>query len=416
MSARQLFRQEAIDAQREKFLGEATIARPVPAWVFTLLATGTAALLIIVAVWGQYTRRERVEGYLALDTGAARVLVSDGGRITDLLVKEGDEVKAGDPLAKISLDRTLGTGASTSESVTREMESRRGILEKEQSQWRELGEQQVSQLRRRIQDLQNEVRQVDSEMKLQETRIRSARDQADRYRGYANDKFVSDVLLKQKMDEVTDQEIKLQALKRQRAQVERDLAAARMDEPSIQLRTRAQVEQVSRQISELNQGMSQVEAQRENVIRAPMAGVVTNVGVNRGQSVAPDTPLATVLPKGSGMHVELLVPTRAIGFLKTGQQVVLRYEAFPYERFGQYRGTIKEIGRNVWTANEHVGPLQAREPVYRVDVALESQTVSALGQQLPLRPGMLVNADLLLEKRTILEWIFEPVLQLKGRL
>jgi membrane fusion protein len=416
MSARQLFRQEAIDAQREKFLGEATIARPVPAWVFTLLATGTAALLIIVAVWGQYTRRERVEGYLALDTGAARVLVADTGRITDLLVKEGDEVKAGDPLAKISLDRTLGTGASTSESVTREMQSRRSILEKEQAQWQALGEQQVNQLHRRIQDLQNEVGQLDAEMKLQETRIRSAKEQADRYRGLASDKFVSDVLLKQKQDEVTDQEIKLQALKRQKTQVERDLGAAKLEEPSIQLRSRAQVEQVQRQISELNQGMSQMEAQRETVIRAPMAGVVTNVAVNKGQSVSADQALATVLPKGSGMHVELLVPTRAIGFLKPGQEVVLRYEAFPHERFGQYRGTITEIGRSVWTSGERVGPLQAREPVYRVDVTLESQTVSALGQELPLRPGMLVNADLLLEKRTILEWIFEPVLQLKGRL
>lgn len=416
MSSRPLFRQEAIDAQREKFLGEATIARPVPAWVFTLLATGTAALLIVVAVWGQYTRRERVEGYLALDTGAARVLVSDAGRITGLLVKEGDEVKAGDPLAKVSLDRTLGTGASSSESVSREMQSRRAILEKEQSQWQALGEQQVSQLRRRIQDLQSEVSQLDAEMRLQETRIKSAREQADRYRGLASDKFVSDMLLKQKNDEVTDQEIKLQALKRQRTQVERDLAAARLEEPSIQLRSRAQVEQVSRQISELNQGMSQVEAQRETVIRAPMAGVVTNVAVNQGQSVAADTPLATVLPRGSGMHVELLVPTRAIGFLKAGEEVVLRYDAFPYERFGQYRGRITGIGRNVWTAGERVGPLQAREPVYRVDVALESQTVTALGQQFPLRPGMMVNADLLLEKRTILEWIFEPVLQLKGRL
>jgi len=416
MSSRPLFRQEAIDAQREKFLGEATIARPVPAWVFTLLATGIAVLLIGVAIWGQYTRRERVEGYLALDTGAARVLVSDSGRITDLLVKEGDEVKAGDPLAKISLDRTLGTGASTSESVAREMQNRRAMLEKEQAQWQTLGEQQVNQLRRRIQDLGNEISQLDAEMKLQETRIKSARDQAERYRGYASDKFVADVVLKQKLDEVTDQEIKLQAMKRQRTQVERDLAAAKLEEPSIQLRSRAQVEQVARQISELNQGLSQVEAQRETVIRAPMAGVVTNVAVNRGQSVAADTPLATVLPKGSGMHVELLVPTRAIGFLKPGQDVVLRYEAFPYERFGQYRGRITEIGRNVWTANERVGPLQAREPVYRVDVALDSQTVSALGQQLALRPGMLVNADLLLEKRTILEWIFEPVLQLKGRL
>jgi membrane fusion protein len=54
--------------------------------------------------------------------------------------------------------------------------------------------------------------------------------------------------------------------------------------------------------------------------------------------------------------------------------------------------------------------------VYRVDVNLERQAVTALGQEFTLRPGMLVNADLLLERRTILEWIFEPVLQLKGRL
>ena len=414
---RQLFRQEAIDAQREKFLGEATIARPVPFWVFTLLAAGIAVLLIVVAVWGQYTRRERVEGYLALDTGAARVLIPDAGRVSELLVKEGDEVKAGDALAKISLDRTNVAGGSTSEAISAEMQSRRGILEKEQAQWRDLGAQQVEQLRRRVKDLEIELTQVDREMRLQETRIRSAREQLDRYQGLAGEKkFVSEALVKQKQDEVTDQEIKLQALRRQRSQVERDLGAAKMEEPQIQLRSRAQVEQVSRQLSELREGMSQVEARRETVIRAPMAGVVTNVAVNRGQSIAADAPLATVLPKGSGLHVELLVPTRAIGFVAKGQEVVLRYEAFPYERFGQYRGLITDIGRNVWTQGERIGPLSAKEPVYRVDVALDRQSVAALGQEFPLRPGMLVNADLLLEKRTLLEWIFEPVLQLKGRL
>jgi len=414
---RQLFRQEAIDAQREKFLGEATIARPVPFWVFTLLAAGIAVLLIVVAVWGQYTRRERVEGYLALDTGAARVTSPDGGRVTELLVKEGDEVKAGDELAKISLDRTNVAGGSTSDAIALEMQSRRAILEKEQAQWRDLGTQQVEQVRRRARDLENELTQVDREMKLQEVRIKSAREQLERYSGLAGEKkFVSEALVKQKQDEVTDQEIKLQALRRQRSQVGRDLAAARMDEPQIQLKSRAQVEQVARQISELKEGMSQVEARRETVIRAPLAGVVTNIAVNRGQSIAADAPLATVLPKGSGLHVELVVPTRAIGFVKKGQEVVLRYEAFPHERFGQYRGVITDIGRNVWTQGERIGTLTAKEPVYRVDVALDRQAVTALGQEFPLRPGMAVNADLLLEKRTLLEWIFEPVLQLKGRM
>src|SRR5436189_5108352 len=201
----QLFRQEAIDAQREKYLGEATIARPVPFWVFTLLAAGTALLVIAVALWGQYTRRERVEGYLALDRGAARVLIPDAGRVTELLVKEGDEVKAGEAMAKISLDRMTGAGASTSEAVAAEMQARRTNLEKEQERWRELGTQQVEQLKRRIKDLENELTQVDREMKLQQTRIKAAREEADRYKSLAADKFVSDVVHKQKLNDVTDQ-------------------------------------------------------------------------------------------------------------------------------------------------------------------------------------------------------------------
>ncbi len=416
MPPRQLFRQEAIDAQREKFLGDATIARPVPFWVFTVLAAGVALLLIAVALWGQYTRRERVEGYIALDSGAAKVLIPDSGRVTDLLIREGDEVKSGDEMARISLDRTTGSGASTSEAVAQEMQNRRAILEKEQNQWRDLGSQQVEQVRRRVKDLDSELGQIDREMKLQEERIKSARDQLERYKGLAGEKqFVSEALVKAKRDEVTDQEIKLQTLRRQRTQVERDLASAKLEGPAIELRSRAQVEQVSRQISELREGLAQVEAKRETVIRAPMAGVVTNIAVTRGQSTSADTLLATVLPKGSGMHVELLVPTRAIGFVKPGQEVVLRYDAFPYERFGQYRGVVSDLSRNVWSSGDRIGPLSAREPVYRVDVKMDRQNVTALGQDFALRPGMLVNADLLLEKRTLLEWIFEPVLQLKGR-
>jgi membrane fusion protein len=413
---RQLFRQEAIDAQREKYLGEATIARPVPFWVFTLLAAGTAVLLISVALWGEYTRRERVEGYLSLDAGAARVSIPDSGRVTELLIKEGDEIAAGTVMAKVSLDRSTGSGVSASETASQEMASRRTNLEKEQERIQELGEQQAGQTRRRVKDLENELAQIDREMKLQDTRLRSAKEQAERYKSLAGEKFVSDVVSKQKQDEVTDQEIKVQALRRQRSQVERDLASVKMDEPSIQLRTRTQIEQVARQISELQEGMAQVEAKRETVVRAPVTGVVANVAVTLGQSIVNDAPLATILPKGSGLHAEMLVPTRAIGFIQKGQEVVMRYDAFPHERFGQYRGVVTDIGRNVWAPGDKLGPLSVKEPVYRVDVKLERQSVAALGQEFPLRPGMLVNGDLLLEKRTLLEWIFEPVLQLKGRL
>ena len=414
--SKKLFRQEAIDAQREKFFGEATIARPLPFWVLTALAAAAALMIIAVAVWGQYTRRERVEGYLALDVGAAKVLIPDAGRIVELLVKEGQEVALGAPLAKISYDRSTEASSSTSGAVAKELAQRRTILEKEQGQWRDLGEQQVQQLRKKVVDLQSELTQIDAEMKLQEKRLISAREQAQRFAELAKDKFYSEVAVRQKQDDVTDQEIRLQAMKRQRITLDRELSNARMEEPTITLKARAQVDQVSRQISEVQQTLAIEDARRETVIRAPINGTVTNIAINQGQSVAADALLATVLPKGSVLHVELLVPTRAIGFVTKGKEVVIRYEAFPFERFGQYRGVIAEVSQAVWSAGEKVGPLAIKEPVYRVDVILDKQTVAALGHEYPLRSGMLVNADIMLEKRSLLEWIFEPVIQLRGRL
>jgi membrane fusion protein len=413
--SQKLFRQEAIDAQREKFFGEATIARPLPMWALTMLAVGAAAVMIAVAVWGQYTRRERVEGFLALDVGAARVQIPDAGRVAELMVKEGQQVVTGAPLVRISYERATQTSASTAALVSGELAQRRTLLAKEQDQLRELGEQQLQQLKKKIVDTQSEVAQIDREMKLQEQRLGSAREQAKRFADLAREKFVSDIVARQKQDEVTDQEIRLQALKRSRITLERELGNARMEEPAIALKSRAQVDQVSRQISEVQQTLATEEAKRETIISAPITGTVTNIAVSAGQSVAADALLATVLPQGSVLHAEMLVPTRAIGFVNKGKEVVMRYEAFPFERFGQYRGVISDVSQTVWSAGEKVGPTVTREPVYRVAVTLDKQSVAAFGQDFPLRSGMLVNADILLEKRSLIEWIFEPVMQLRGR-
>ena len=413
---RQLFRQQAIDAQREKLLGEVSIARPVPYWVFTALAATTAIALIGFAFWGEYTRRERVEGFIALDAGAARLLAPEAGVVAALLVKEGDEVDAGAPVLRLSLDRATASGATSGELVQRELKDRLDTLSSEQQQALRLAEQQALVLRQKITDLQKELAQLDTEIRLQQARVKSARDELERTEKLVSDRFISESALTTKRNELLDQETKLSALRRTRLTVERDLSAARTELPTIEMQARQKSDQLARAKSEVQQGIVQEEARREAVIRAPMAGTVTNIAANRGESVAADAPLATVLPKGSGLHAELLVPTRAIGFIQKGQQVVLRYEAFPHERFGQYQGTVTEISRSVWSPGDKLGPLTVKEPVYRVDVKLERQSVAALGAEIALRPGMLVNADILLERRTLLEWLFEPVLQLRGRL
>jgi membrane fusion protein len=416
MATQQLFRQEAIDAQREKLLGEVSLARPVPLWIFTALALAFAVALVAFSVWGEYARRERVDGFLALDAGAARILAPEPGIVAELLAREGEEVEAGQPLIRLSFERGTASGVTSSELVQREIAERRLVLERELQQTRLLGQQQADALRRKIADLERELAQFDVEIRAQQSRLASSRNEFQRAEELFKEKFYSESKLIEFRNNVLDQQVKVEGLRRERAGVERELSAARAEEPSIALKTESAIEQIRRQLSELQQGSVEEEAKRENVIRAPVAGIFTNIAAARGETVAESAPLAVIVPKGGGLHAQLLVPTRAIGFVQPGQEVVLRYDAFPFQRFGQYRGTVERVSRTVWSPGEKVGSMVVKEPVYRVDVKLDSQVVAAADQKLPLRSGMAVNADILQEKRKVWEWVFEPVLSLKQRL
>lgn len=127
--------------------------------------------------------------------------------------------------------------------------------------------------------------------------------------------------------------------------------------------------------------------------------------VGAGQS------LLSILPAGSALQAQLLVPSRAIGFIEPGSRVVMRYQAFAYQKFGQQYGRVADISRSALTPAEVealVGQ-QPREPVYRVKVTLDSQRVLAYGHPEPVRPGMALDADILMERRRLIEWVFEPL-------
>jgi membrane fusion protein len=409
--SRSLFRPEAIEAQREKLLGELSTVRPVPMWIFTGLAVSFATAFLVFAFVGEYTRRERVEGFLAGDAGAARILAPAAGTITQILVKEGDEVQAGSEIARLKTEH-----GSTWEDVEQQLLARKHGLQNEQTEAELMGQQQRAQLNDRIKGLTQELEQAGHEVALQDLRIASAQEALARAEDLNKRGFLSDDTVRARRNELLDQQSKLQSLKRAQTITDRDLHSAQADLPQIDLRTRNQIQQIEQKKGELEQDLLQNRAKQEQGILASISGVVTNIVPNQGESVAANTVVATILPNGTHLHAQLLVPTRAIGFIVPGNGVVLRYDAFPFQRFGQYHGTVASVSRTVWTPGEKIGPLTVREPVYRVDVTLDKQTASNGGQEFPLRPGMMVSADILLEKRTLFEWIFEPVLALRQRM
>jgi membrane fusion protein len=405
---RQLFRQEAIDAQREKLLGAVSNTRPVPMRVFALIAASFAIALIVFAFWGEYTRRERVEGFLATDVGAARVQAPLTAVVEELYVKEGAEVEKGARIVKLTMS-SVGTVPKA------ELEAQITEVDAEIAAAKQVARQEEDAARARIASSDSELQVSAGEIDLQTARVATAQQELDRAQRLRKEGFYSEAEVTKRGNDLLEQRTKLQATRRQRAGLERDLANARSALAAVSLKLNEKLAQLQRKRSEVVSALEQDAGRRATEIVAPTSGVVTNIAVARGDSVAADAPIAMVVPKGS-LRAELLVPTRASGFIRPGNSVVLRYDAFPFQRFGQYRGKVDDVSRTVWSPGERVGPMVAREPVYRVDVKLDRQTVTASGQEMPLRPGMTVSADILLEKRTVFEWIFEPVLELRGRL
>jgi membrane fusion protein len=411
--ARKLFRDEALAHHQEKFWGEVMVSRPLPLTLLTLAALTVAGLMGAYLTWGEYSRKVKVTGYLSPQIGVVRVASSQAGVLTHLL-EEGAEVKAGDAIAKISLQRDPGSEARQA-ALKSEIGNRRESLEAERARLDATLAEQVKQLATRESTLSQEIEAASREIAAQDERVTALRNVADRHEKLFKEGFIGPNLAEQKKSDMLEQKAKLEAMRRTRVQLQRDLQTAQNERRSVALRRDSSQGEIDRQLSALNREQVDTDDQaREVVVAAPIDGVVSTRAVTRGQTVSANAPLVTLLPENNTLQAEILVPTRAAGFVKPGQTVALRYQAFPFERFGHAVGTVKEVGSNVLSTGES-GPLAPKEPVYRVVVAIKEQTVNAYGQPMNLRAGMLLDADIQLERRKLYQWLIEPIIAAAGR-
>ena len=151
-------------------------------------------------------------------------------------------------------------------------------------------------------------------------------------------------------------------------------------------------------------------ATNEYIITSPINGRIDAVTVKQGQSLSPGTSVAVLSALDSDLIAELYVPSRAAGFVKPEQEVRLKYEAFPHQRFGVSKALVENISLTVLSPAEvNIPGIQFEEPVFRVRARLERDDVEAYGERIPLRSGMLLSADIVIEKRSLLEWVLDPI-------
>lgn len=428
MTTTPLFRAEALEAQAAQYLGTIRIGRNPRHTTVVAVALLLAAALLAFAAWGQVTRKARIPGLLVPMLGTLQITTVTAGMVTERRVAEGEFVRAGQVLFVLGTDRA-GAHGDTAALVARSLQQRHGTLQAERA-LRELQARQRQQaLADRMRALALESTQAEAEAELADRRVKLAERSVERYRQLAGQGFVSDVQAQARQEELIDLQARAQAARRAIATLAREQAAIGAEQTASATQTQTDLTLVDRSLAAMAQESTENDARRQLVVAAPQPGTVTALHAALGSAVQAGQTLATLVPQAergetSELQAELYAPSRTAGFVQPGQEVWLRYAAFPYQKFGMARGSVASVSRTpvnpqdlpAGQAQSLLAAAQANEPLYRIKVALASQRIEAYGQEQALKPGIALEADVVQDRRAVWEWVLEPLLAARVRM
>lgn len=400
------FRPNAVTAaSAPTFMGTIVLAQPVPMRVAACVAGGITLALALLLTCGHYTRKVRVTGQLIPAAGSIKVVAPAFGRITRRMVEDGARVAAGQALFELTAERASGSGA-----VDTRIDGLLNVRRDEREQTRQL---QIEELKRRARALderrasiETEIATRGQEIALQDVQVHHSRDKLQRYAKLAKRGFVSHAQLDDVSAEVAAQQARRKALEGSLLSIRRELLDVQEEARGIDGKVALIASQAKQDVALVEQEAAEHEGRSRVLVTAPIAGTVTAQVPDTGQTVAGGVPLATVLPVGSQLEARLMVPSRAIAFVDVGQQVLLRIDAFPYQKFGQVPATVARVEQAPASEGD-----AAAGPLYRVTVRLKTQAINADGHDKPFKAGMTLEADILQDRRRLIEWLYEPLVR-----
>jgi len=411
-----LFRKEAVEEQSTRLFGEVSLAQPLSVKLTTILILVFVVTLLGFLLSASYTRKETVQGFLRPDKGLIKAYPNRGGILQELLVNEGSRVEKGSPLARIVIPQSSFSGEELSDKITVELHLQLDLVDEDTQQIKRAKESKIALLSKKINQSKKLYRNTIAQNSLLEEKASLLRDQMKQYASLQDKGFISRIQYQTKLEYELDVKRALESIKAlainqigELEQLSFDLAEAPQE---YLFRKRG----LDRQRSEINQKLSRIENDYSYLVMASHGGLVAAVHVVEGQTLHPGRPMLTILPNDAELRGVLLFPTRSAGLIEIGDSTHLRFEAFPHQRFGTVGGKISGIDQTLVSQNDVSYPVPLNESVYRIEAALNEQIINAYGQVFNLKSGMLFEADVVLEKRTLLQWLLDPIYSIRGRM
>jgi membrane fusion protein len=406
-----LFRQEAIDFlhQRNSW-GEVVSLQPVSSTILGWTLAGLVAVSLCFLSIAQYARKETVSGYLAPTFGTAKIFVPQQGFVKDIRVKEGQEVAEGDPLLTVVTSQINANGDDVNSTVLAVLAQQRNVIERQVAAEERRTASERDRLASTIKGIEGEIDQLEDQRNIQNERLKLSESFVATGAKLVASGALAAIELKRREQGALEQKQNVVTLDQQITARRTQLTDARHTLEQLPAVVAERVRVLRNDLSSIEQRVAEVNGRQAYVIKAPTSGRVSTLQATVGQIADPKHMQLEIIPVDTQLQAELFFPTRAFGFVRPGQQVRLLYDAFPYQKFGAYRGSVTELSHAILSGNETTGPITLKEPAYRVTVALERPDIDAYGRKMPLQPDMLLKADVILEQRSLLRWLLDPVL------
>ncbi len=419
-----LFRSQALRALHGPGQARVLLRPLVGSGWMALASVLCAAAIVAMLVWGSYTRRATVGGHLAPAAGVVRLVAPVAGWVLEQRVQQGQQVAAGDMLFVLSTDRPTVDGSNFQGRVAESQQRRSALLTQATRQLLQTGTAEREGIQRRIDTWTRERPHLEQQLAEQRRRVALTEEIVAMWRGLLEHKAITREQMLQKEAELSDQRSRGQALERELLAMAREVNEAGMSLLASRTREQQQRQALLQEQEQLRQQTVEGEARRRVVVSAPRAGTLTLVHVGPGMAVDAQRALAQLMPADEPLVVRLFAPSRAVGFVQPGTEVWLRYEAFPYGRYGMQRAEVVAVSStpaNVdelspWLGGPGVaGGAAAGEPLYQITARMLGGRFDSQVGPVALRAGLRVEADLRFERRRLFEWVLGPALQLQQR-
>ena len=378
---------------------------------FTLAAIGGC---IYALVHVEIPRIIRTSGYTVPSQSSWKAITPLQGILTNLAVSEHSIVKKGQVVAELSAERYAQNNSV--ELIQGQLSEQKLILAKrELKNVEETHSVSVESIQSQLLSLRRELDSYEIQLKLIDQRLNDVFQQQDRQRHLVKEGFISQEAVELKSSEMLRLKGERSTAERQYINLNREIEKQKSELTMVNLRRITQQMQIEREILTSKQEINEFSSKRIQLVSA-IDGVATQISAKPGQVVRTDIPLMTVIPEDGEINVILLVPSRSVGFIRKSQRVSIRYDAYPHEHYGRHYGVVNEISGIAVPPHELPQHVRVDEPVFTVIITLPANNMAYQNKKLFITPGMIVEADVELDRLKIYQWLLEPLYRLGGRI